>query len=516
MTEPTRPLRDRYRNERILLTGASGFLGQALLEKMLRCLPEVAEITLFLRARGRADATARAQELFRSPVFDRLRLERPDFDEWWPRKVMVAQGALGAPRLGLTQEAWSDLARRLTAIIHVGGLAAFDEPLDRVLQVNFSGGLAVLDLAKDAGDIPLTHVSTAYVCGKLSGTHVEEHLPRGYTPRTPTGGADPAATVTDLLTRSLHIRDKAEEGHYDLAVAPSLPGPYKRGERLDRLRRAYADKRLARLGRRAANKLGWPDPYPMSKAFTEQLLMERRDRVPLNIVRPAILASSMNEPTPGWLTGLRMADPIIASMGRGVLDLFPGDPQAVLDIVPCDLAVNAVLAAIPDRDGQEPRVYQVATSASNPLELGVLIDECHRALARTPFVDRRGLEIQPTKVRLDGSAQIRVELERRRRWVSVQLAVFARLGWQRRVRILRARLRFLRHAYILARAYAPYTTRHFRFETVALSGLEQSLTAEDRQTFPLDPKRVAWPDYLTRVHVPAVRREAGGEPPGAD
>ena len=80
------------------------------------------------------------------------------------------------------------------------------------------------------------------------------------------------------------------------------------------------------------------------------------------------------------------------------------------------------------------------------------------------------------------------------------------------MRELRARLRFLRHAYILARAYAPYTTRHFRFETRELSELASSMTPEDRERFPFDPTGVAWPDYLTRVHVPAVRREAGGEP----
>jgi thioester reductase-like protein len=513
----TAPLLERYRGRRVLLTGATGFLGQALLEKMLRALPEVEEITLLVRRRGRLSARERLEEVFASRIFRRLRCERPGFDEWWPEKVGVAEGALGLPRLGMDEESWAALASRLTAIIHVGGLASFDEPLDRVLQVNTLGGLEILELAREAGNVPLIHVSTAYVSGKREGTHPEAPLPWRHTPRTLREGLepgpDPAEVVSELLTRSEHIRRKAEDGHYDRAIAPSLPETHRGGSRRERLRTAYADKRLSRLGRREASRRGWPDPYPMSKAFAEQLMVHRRGDVPLSIVRPAILASSMEEPEPGWLTGLRMTDPIIASMGRGLLDIFPGRDDTILDVVPCDLAVNAILAALPDGSAGEPRVYHVATSDANPLAVTDHVRTWYRALLEHPFVNRQGDALEPTHVRLAEPGQVRLILERRRRWIAVRLAVLERLGRKRRASKLRAELRFLRHAHILGRAYAPYTTRQFRFETRALEGLEQSLAPGDRETFAMDPRRVAWTEYLSRVHVPAVRREAGGVPP---
>ena len=510
------PLRDRYRGQRILLTGATGFLGQAVLEKTLRALPEVGEIVLLLRNRARTPAAQRTKEVFSSSIFDRLRRERPDFDAWWPSKISAVEGTLGLPRLGMATDEWAALAERITAIIHVGGLASFDEPLDRVLQVNVLGGLEILELAKQAGNVPLTHVSTAYVFGKLAGTHAEEPLQWGHTPRTLREGLepgpDPDEAVSELISRSEHIRRKAEEGHYDLAIAPSLPQTHKSGDRLERLRSGYADKRLARLGRREAARRGWPDPYPMSKAYTEQLLVKRRGEVPLSIVRPAILASSMAEPEPGWLMGLRMADPILAAMGRGIMDIFPGHPDTVLDVVPCDLAVNAILAGQPDGSQTEPQVCHVATSDSNPLGLAAHVDAWFSALSDRPFVDRRGRPLQPTKVRLEETGRVRLILERRRRWIAVRLAVMERLGQKAGVRRLRTQLRFLKHAHILGRAYAPYTTRQFRFETRALDALAQGLTPEDREAFPMDPRRVVWTDYLGKVHVPAVRREAGGEP----
>lgn len=93
--------------------------------------------------------------------FDRLRSERPDFDDWWRTKVSVAEGALGVRELGMSTEARAAVVERFTAILHVVGVAAFDEPLDRVLEVNTLGAPDVLALARDAGNVPLVHVSTA-------------------------------------------------------------------------------------------------------------------------------------------------------------------------------------------------------------------------------------------------------------------------------------------------------------------------------------------------------------------
>src|SRR5690606_5139275 len=153
-------------------------------------------------------------------------------------------------------------------------------------------------------------------------------------------------------------------------------------ERIEGLRARHADDQLRRLGLKVATRHGWPDPYPLSKAWAEQLLARRRGSVPIATVRPALLARPLSAPLPGWLTGLRMADPLIVAMGRAALEIFPGDRRSVLDLVPCDLAANAVLAALPRRgETGEPRVYQVAGSARNPLELGVFHDLCHGALA---------------------------------------------------------------------------------------------------------------------------------------
>ena len=62
----------------IAVTGATGFLGTALVERLLRCVPEV-ELVLLIRAGRRRSPAARAQrEILRNDVFDRLREELGD------------------------------------------------------------------------------------------------------------------------------------------------------------------------------------------------------------------------------------------------------------------------------------------------------------------------------------------------------------------------------------------------------------------------------------------------------
>lgn len=55
----------------ILVTGATGFLGKALLEKLLRSCPRVATIYLLIRSKRDKSAEERCKELLNNPVCNR-------------------------------------------------------------------------------------------------------------------------------------------------------------------------------------------------------------------------------------------------------------------------------------------------------------------------------------------------------------------------------------------------------------------------------------------------------------
>ena len=66
-----------------------------------------------------------------------------------------------------------------------------------------------------------------------------------------------------------------------------------------------------------------------------------------------------------------MAEPVIISYARGLLKEFPGLPEGVVDVIPVDLVVAAILAVAargPATDGR-PDVFQVGLGRPQPAAL---------------------------------------------------------------------------------------------------------------------------------------------------
>lgn len=62
------PVRDFFRGKDIFITGATGFLGMALIEKLLRVCPDVGTIYMLVRPKKGKEVSARIEELTKNPV----------------------------------------------------------------------------------------------------------------------------------------------------------------------------------------------------------------------------------------------------------------------------------------------------------------------------------------------------------------------------------------------------------------------------------------------------------------
>ncbi|CAF5174587.1 unnamed protein product, partial [Rotaria magnacalcarata] len=77
----------------IFITGATGFIGKQLVEKLVRSCPDLEHIYLLVRPkRGRA-VSERLKELLDSPLFNVARAANPNFES----KILAVQGDILDP-----------------------------------------------------------------------------------------------------------------------------------------------------------------------------------------------------------------------------------------------------------------------------------------------------------------------------------------------------------------------------------------------------------------------------------
>ena len=158
--------------EAILLTGATGFVGMAVLARLLERTDRY--VVVLVRAPSSAQADARLNALLGS-VFDAPERHR--------RRVTAVCGDLTAPGLGLGADRdW--IAEEVRDVIHGAASVAFDLPLAESRSINVEGTRRILDLAEDCaargeGLRRITYVSTAYVAGDRHGCAREAELDVG-------------------------------------------------------------------------------------------------------------------------------------------------------------------------------------------------------------------------------------------------------------------------------------------------------------------------------------------------
>ena len=532
-------LAEAYRGKAVLLTGGTGFLGTALVEKMLRSLPELGRLYLLVRPSRDKGARERFEkDMLGSTAFSRLREELGDgFEERVVEKVRVLEGDVHAESLGLDAEDLTELSREVDAVIHSAASVVFDAPLDAAVDSNVRGTLGLLALAKMWEKRPLfVHVSTTYVAGTKVGL-IQEELPGELSPNgtrlDPKGEVSRLDGVVREVEEASKERGLARQFGTEAGRELGMIGEEAEvAERAEQLRRAWVRERLVERGNERARELGWQDVYTFTKSLAERRVLEERGELPLVILRPAIIESSVAEPHPGWIQGSRMADPIIMAFARGILREFPGDPETTVDFVPVDHVVNAVIAAVahglahPEGSNETPEVYQVASGQRNPIRYREFYEYVREYFLINPLRDSGGRPVPVPEWSFPGHRRVEGRLKAELAGLKVAGMFTARmpeghLKTDLRGRAARAEKR-ARMSLYFSRIYGAYGSMEGVFSSSRVYELYRSLPEEDRRAFPFDVEEVDWKAWLQETHLPAItskpgrkkRRAAAEEKPG--
>ncbi len=159
----------------VLLTGGTGFIGKAVLARLLD-VPSYRRIYLLVRGNDRATAAERVDKIL-TRMFPAGRLEEVR------SRVIAIEGNIEKPGLGICENDVARLKLDLHQILHIGASTDFGAPLDESRLTNVEGTRHALDLAvrlRKAGTLKrFDYVSTAYVAGTTAGVVTEDDLDRG-------------------------------------------------------------------------------------------------------------------------------------------------------------------------------------------------------------------------------------------------------------------------------------------------------------------------------------------------
>ncbi|HVY09510.1 MAG TPA: HAD-IB family hydrolase [Mycobacteriales bacterium] len=497
MTNP--PIAAALAGRHVLVTGATGFVGEALLERLLFDLPET-RVALLVRARGMTPAAQRVEHLLAGAAFGRLR----------DRDGAEAVKALVGTRITVIEgdlDHVPPLPGDLDVVIHCAGEVSFDPPIDEGFATNLGGTLNLLAAVEASGSRPhYVHVSTAYVAGRQQGHIREGRLEHSVDWRYEADLASQLRARVEVESRTAErlaeFSNEAEKQH-DVTGASSVSAE------AEKRRAQWVSKALVDAGRERGRSLGWTDCYTFTKAMAERAVEETAVHLPVTVLRPSIIESALEQPFPGWIQGFKMAEPIILAFGRGDLPEFPAIPDGVLDVIPVDLVVNATLAAAAQSpEPGSPAYYTICSGARNPLRFGLLYELVREYFIEHPMVQRDRGEVKVPQWNWPGSARVGQLIkiaERAQRTADRVVTSLPRSnrtrGWAKSLDRQKGRIEFLRRYFDL---YQPYTEAELHFTDNATYALHEALDPADAERFGFDAAVIDWRYYLQDVHVPAV------------
>ncbi|KAK9745171.1 Male sterility protein [Popillia japonica] len=330
-------IQEFYNEKTVFVSGASGFLGKLLIEKLLRTCKGLKRIYILLREKKGKTPEDRFKEIFDIPAFEKLKSDQPNFLS----KISILGGDLVLPNLGLSESHQEILKEEVNCIFHAGATVRFDEKLLTAAYINVRCVRDLLRIAKDMKQLQsFVHISTAYA--NCTHPHIDEAF---YEP--PMAG-----------NKFLELVELLDERVLD-EITPTLLQNY-------------------------------PNTYAFTKSLAEGIVKHESKGLPLVVVRPSIVISTYHDPTPGWVDNIYGTTLTVQLVALGVLRTFH---------LPADLVVNTIILAaweaannnnnvVANGNGPKysavPQIYNVVSRPQNPITWGKFRDLVLGSCSETP------------------------------------------------------------------------------------------------------------------------------------
>ncbi|CAH1170050.1 unnamed protein product [Phaedon cochleariae] len=337
MPENASPVSEWYKGRSVFITGGSGFMGKVMVEKLLYSCPDLKNIYLLLRTKRGKTPQQRIEDMFKLPMFERLRQSQPDA----MKKIVPVSGDVNTDCLGLKSSDLELLVEEVSVVFHMAATLKLDAKLRDAVDQNTAGTARVIDVSKKMKHLAaFAHYSTAFC-----SADVAEFEERVYEAK------DDPRDVIDICS---WLNPEA----LDLAT-PAIIAPH-------------------------------PNTYTYTKRLAENLVADEKDNIPVCIIRPSIVIPSVKEPVPGWVDSLNGPIGLIAGAGKGVIRSMHCRGENKGQFIPVDYAINAgiciaYLVGTKQTKQDEVPVYNLTTDAKISITYREILDEGRKIIYDYPF-----------------------------------------------------------------------------------------------------------------------------------
>ncbi|XP_044260289.1 fatty acyl-CoA reductase wat-like [Tribolium madens] len=283
---------DFYKEKNVFVTGATGFLGKLLVEKLLRACPDLGTIYILVRPKKGEDEHSRVDKLFSDPIFGPLSKLFPKFQH----KISIIKGDISLPDLGLSPSSKTLIYEKINVIFHIAATVRFDEKITVATAINVRGTRDLLNMAKNCQKLQsFVHVSTAY-----------------------------ANCVQKEINEVFYQMPISAQGLIELVET--------------RPESTLIEQTKLIIG-------NWPNTYTFTKGVAEDAVKNFGKGLPVCVVRPAIVIATYKEPLRSWIDNLYGATGIVVGAGTGLLKTMHCDKTKTAELVPGDYVINNMIAA---------------------------------------------------------------------------------------------------------------------------------------------------------------------------